>query len=90
MIVYDKGSNKGTWAKRRRKNMLNKGKICSEDGCPNKARIKGLCKLCYNKKWHEENKLIKKGYSQDRSIQHKLEYLAVMNQLNKTKSECDD
>ena len=25
----------------------NKGKICQNDGCNNKARVKGLCVRCY-------------------------------------------
>jgi hypothetical protein len=32
----------------------NKGKICQEEGCNNKARIKGLCMRCYSLKRKNE------------------------------------
>jgi hypothetical protein len=41
------------------KYQANKGKYCSVSGCKNKARVKGLCKECYNlkrKKGEEKSK----------------------------------
>lgn len=36
----------------------NRGKTCQEDGCKNKARIKGYCIHCYNlKRRYAENKI---------------------------------
>jgi NMD protein affecting ribosome stability and mRNA decay len=32
------------------KYQVNRGKICQEEGCENKARIKGLCMNCYSLK----------------------------------------
>ena len=33
--------------------IVNRGKICSKDGCNNKARVKGLCMSCYVKNRNE-------------------------------------
>ena len=32
------------------KYQLNRGKKCSEPGCNNVARVKGLCTICYTKR----------------------------------------
>ncbi len=29
---------------------VNRGKICSNNGCNNKARVKGFCRSCYIQK----------------------------------------
>jgi hypothetical protein len=32
------------------KHQVNRGKICKEETCCNKARVKGLCNSCYQNK----------------------------------------
>jgi hypothetical protein len=38
------------------KHQVNKGKYCSTSGCNNKARVKGLCAVCYALKRKKETK----------------------------------
>jgi hypothetical protein len=35
---------------------VNRGKICSTIGCNNRARVKGLCMICYGQKKIKTNK----------------------------------
>ena len=37
------------WAKKEKRNNINKGKICETDGCNFNARVKGYCVHCYTK-----------------------------------------
>lgn len=39
-----------SWAKKKRKNIINRGKVCKTEGCNRVARAKGYCFTCYNKR----------------------------------------
>ena len=34
---------------------INRGKTCIVSGCKNKARVKGLCNLCYQSRKKKKN-----------------------------------